>query len=91
MDFDWDEHNLFHIAMHGVTRQEAEEAFVNSPVFVERTIRTGEVRTLLAGKTATVRILAIVTTPRANRIRVVTAFAASRRVRAEYLAKKGAA
>jgi uncharacterized DUF497 family protein len=91
MNFDWDEHNLFHISMHGVTRQEAEEALTISPLSVERMIRGGETRTLNAGITETGRILAVVTTPRGDRIRVVTAFTAGRRVRIEYLAKKGAA
>jgi uncharacterized protein len=30
--FDWDEYNLSHIARHGVTAEEAEEAVMNDPL-----------------------------------------------------------
>lgn len=81
---DWDEANIRHIAEHGVTPSEAEEAVLNQPLDLEYTFRNGEVRLRQAGETLAGRILAIVSTVRNERIRVVTAYPASRLLRATY-------
>lgn len=44
MGFDWDEENLAHIAKHGVTRREAEEALNSDPMGVAEQEHEQEVR-----------------------------------------------
>ena len=68
--FEWDEDNLSHIAQHGVTPEEAEEALTNAPVV----LRGRDGRSLAHGQTEDGRLLfaVYVTRPR-GRIRVITA------------------
>jgi uncharacterized DUF497 family protein len=86
--FDWDEANIAHIAEHGISTGEAEEVVTNNPLDLEYTVRNGEARLRQAGETSTGRILAVVTVMRSGRIRVVTAYPASRSLRATYLEHK---
>jgi uncharacterized DUF497 family protein len=80
--FDWDEANIGHIARHGVTPEEVEQAFANNPLVVLAVLeRSGEERVLCAGFTDGGRPLQFVYTVRRGRIRVVTAHTASRKVR----------
>jgi uncharacterized DUF497 family protein len=44
MEFDWDEHNIFHISMHGVAREDVEHAMTTNPVFIRSEFRNGEER-----------------------------------------------
>lgn len=39
MLFDWDAGNVKHIARHGITPEECEEAYRNGPMVIERTGR----------------------------------------------------
>ena len=77
LEFDWDEENLRHIERHAVTSPEVEH------VLTHRTLDLGfqdwhdEERYAEVGATALGRILAVVTTWRGSRIRVVTAYDAS--------------
>lgn len=82
--FDWDESNLAHIARHGVTRQEAEEAFVIAPVDIMRQYYEDEDRFLQLGVTSAGRVLAIVTTWREDVLRVITAYDAPSNLREYY-------
>ncbi len=72
--FDWDEHNIEHIARHAVETWEAEEALLDP-----RRIRTGayntpfEKRYAVVGATEGGRIVFVAYTQRRDRIRVVTA------------------
>ena len=75
--FDWDEHNIAHIARHGVTPAEAEQVLLNSPVDYELQEEEGEERTLQIGMTLAGRMLALASTLRSCRIRVITAFPAT--------------
>lgn len=80
--FDWDEANTGHIARHGVTPQEVEQAFANDPLAVLATQkRSGEERVLCAGLTDAGRPLQFVYTIRGGKIRVITAHTAKRKVR----------
>ena len=36
VEFDWDHHNIAHIARHGVTPEEAEQVLANDPVSSKR-------------------------------------------------------
>lgn len=86
MEFDWDTANIEHIARHGVTPEEAEQA-VEDPerVASETYSKDGEARVRVTGLTYDERLItAIVTMRPVKRIRVVTARPASPRERQEY-------
>ncbi|HEY5056652.1 MAG TPA: BrnT family toxin [Acidobacteriaceae bacterium] len=88
--FDWDDANTAHIAEHGVLPNEAEEVISKNPLDIEYSIRNGEARLRQVGETLAGRILAIVSTIRNQRIRVITSYPASRALRGTYLQyKKG--
>jgi len=82
--FDWDEENIAHIARHGVTPAEAEEAFKLAPMDIAEQHHEEEVRYVQLGITANLRILLIVTTWRGDLVRVVTAYPAPPSLRALY-------
>jgi len=84
MEFDWDEHNIGHIARHGVTPEEFEQVIRNEPVPTETRTVDGETRLLGVGHTDEGRVLVVVTTGRGARIRPVTAWEGSRAVRSKY-------
>lgn len=90
MTFDWDKGNLEHIAEHGITRAEAEEAVDNDPLDLEVQMAAGEERILQVGPTRAGRMLMVATTWREEKLRVVTAFPASPGFREHYLRQKGA-
>ena len=71
--FEWDERNAGHVALHNVTPNEVEQVIANDPISLEVTIRKGERRTVCAGWTDSGRVLKVVYTVRDGRIRVVTA------------------
>jgi uncharacterized DUF497 family protein len=80
--FDWDDANSAHIARHGVTPEEVEQAFANDPLVVLATEkRTGEERVVCAGLTGAGRALQFVYTIRRGKVRVITARTAHRKVR----------
>ena len=80
--FDWDDANVGHIARHGATPEEVEQAFANHPLVVLTTQKHGgETRVLCAGLTDAGRALQFVYTLRRDRIRVITAHTAKRKVR----------
>ena len=80
--FDWDDGNRRHIARHGVTPEEVEQAFANNPLALLATQqRGGETRVLCAGLTDEGRPLQFVYTMRRGRVRVITAHTAKRKVR----------
>ncbi len=85
VDFDWDEANKEHIARHGVTPNEAEEALTDPDrmSFSARNVPQ-ELRRAYLGATEAGRILVVVYTKRAGRIRVVTARDASPREKRRY-------
>lgn len=74
MIFDWDAANVEHIARHGVTPEECEEAYRNGPMVIEHQKRKRERRRLCLGETRTGRLLAFVVTERVGKIRFVTAY-----------------
>ena len=79
--FDWDDANLGHVARHGVTPAEVEQAVANHPLVLAVQERGAEERVLCAGLTDAGRALQFVYTMRRGRIRVITAHTAHRRVR----------
>ncbi len=82
LKFDWDGANTGHIARHGVTPGEVEQAFGSNPlVLLAAQRRRGEERVLCAGLTDAGRALQFVYTLRRGRIRVITAHTAKKKVR----------
>ncbi len=84
--FEWDKGNSGkNEAKHGVTDRECEEIFFNKPVVVGRSSKGGkEIQYVALGKTYGSRLLTVVFTTRANRIRVVSARPMSRNERRVY-------
>lgn len=78
-DFQWDDANIEHIALHGITPEEAEEA-ATDPRRVPTdayTAANGERRRGLIGKTQDGRILTVIYTSRGGAFRVITAWDAT--------------
>jgi hypothetical protein len=86
--FDWDEANIRHLAAHGVTPMEAEEALFHEPLDLDAQIRGGEQRSTHLGETNAGRILFVIVTWRGDSIRVVTAYPAKLKWRRLYAANK---
>lgn len=74
MLFDWDPANAGHIARHGITPDECEEAYRNGPMVIERQRRKHERRRLCLGETNRGRLLTFVVVERTGKIRFVTAY-----------------
>ena len=81
MQFEWDDENRKHIARHRISPEEAEQVILGDPLLLEAQYRSGERRTLCAGRTATGRAVAVVYTIRGGCVRIVTAFPAHRKLR----------
>ncbi len=86
--FDWDDANIAHLAEHGVSPEEAEEVVVRNPLDLDYSVRDGEPRFRQVGETVSGRILAVITTERNHRTRVVTAYPASRALSATWFKYK---
>ena len=72
--FEWDVHNAGHIARHGVTPQEVEDAVCGAHVVIPAKAVRGEKRWKLFGRSEAGRYLVVVFTIRQNRLRPVTAY-----------------
>ena len=86
--FDWDEANAQHIAEHGISQEEAEEAVLDPqrvPAAVYQV--STERRRGLLGATWAGRVLFLVFTRRVGRVRIVTARDASPREKRRYQSK----
>lgn len=73
MEFDWDAANKKHIARHGITPQQAEEAVLIEPLVADVQQHESEERVLCFGRTRQGRPLTILYTERRGRVRIVTA------------------
>lgn len=86
--FEWDEENTSHVARHGVTPQEAEEALTLDPLDFETQQVDHEERFSQIGITRQLRVLYVVATWRGEVIRVVTAFPAAPHLRELYASER---
>ena len=85
MQFNWDDSNTNHIRRHRVTPEEAEQALANDPIELAAVNRKGEARRLTAPACRDAgRLLAVASTARKGRIRIVTAYPANRKQRRIY-------
>ena len=84
--FEWDERNSpKNETKHAVTDRESEEVFFNKPLAVVRSPKGGkEIRYVAPGKTCGSRLLTVVFTVRADRIRVISARPMSKNEREVY-------
>jgi hypothetical protein len=74
VEFDWDAANTAHIAEHGITPEEAEEAIQIEPLETEIQHHAAEPRVLCFGRTKSGRLLTVLYTERRGKVRVVTAY-----------------
>ena len=72
--FEWDRHNLKKIKAHRLDPTEVEQALSISPILIYEQDASGESRYVYYGKTAGLRLLAVVLTERHGKIRVITAY-----------------
>ena len=86
LQFDWDDANRDHIAHHSVLPQEVEEAFNGDTLELAAYILGGEQRYEDLGISDSGRILFVVSTIRGERVRVITAFDATRSQKLKFLA-----
>jgi hypothetical protein len=88
LEFDWDEGNVGDMARHEVVPEEAEQAIRNDPLDFGAETVDGEVRFLSLGLTDFGRLLVVATTMRDRKVRVVTAYAAGRKLALLYAKEK---
>ncbi len=79
--FDWDTANIAHVAEHGVTPEEAEQAISNRPVDLGSETRNGEEWIAQIGETDDGHVLTVISTSAGEKIRVVTAWPANKNYR----------
>jgi uncharacterized DUF497 family protein len=82
--FDWDPHNAGHVARHGVTPAEVEEALERAHVIIPARNMHGEKRWKLLGRSAAGRYPVVAFTIRDGRLRPVTAHTMNQRERRIY-------
>ena len=88
--FEWDKGNIDKsYRKHGITPNEAEEAFLDEKSIILRDIRhsQAEGRYLLIGKTIVKKLLLVVFTFRDKKIRIISARRANRKERNRYVKK----
>ena len=74
VEFEWDDANRQHIARHGISCQEAEEAVAIDPLDVDIQEHESEPRVLCFGRTKSGRLLIVLYAERGEKVRVVTAY-----------------
>jgi hypothetical protein len=87
--FEWDDANIRHLARHGVTAREFEEAMLGDPIILHYDNIAGEDRWLALGATAALRVLALAFTVRHETIRAVTAYRANKKLAPYYWEQRG--
>ena len=88
LEFDWDDGNINHLALHGIEAEEAEQVVRNRPCDLESFLRNGEDRTAQVGETDSGRVLVVISTMRGSKVRVVTAWLANERLRRYFQIQK---
>jgi hypothetical protein len=77
IEFDWDEGNIRHLAVHGVTPSEFEQVVKNEPLDLDYESIDGADRYRAVGLTGGGRLLTVVFTPRNGKVRGITSFPAT--------------
>jgi uncharacterized DUF497 family protein len=85
LTFEWDEHNIGHIARHGVVPSEVEQAFRSGVAALRTEVVSGETRRHALGERDAGHVLYLIWTPKPRgRVRIVTAWPANRKTRSRY-------
>lgn len=87
LTFEWDDHNTNHLARHGVSREEFEDAFARPMVEQINRVKD-EYRVAAYAMTSAGRYLFVAYTMRNNNVRPVTAYTLPRKLRRIYNAAK---
>jgi uncharacterized DUF497 family protein len=87
-EFDWDASNLRYLARHRISRSDFEQAMTNDPMFVDFSDESGEERWYALGGTDRLRVLFLVFTYRGERVRPITGWDASKKLREDYFHNK---
>ena len=85
--FDWTDGNLWEIARHNVTADEAEQAATDPSLLFQSVavdLCSGETRYAGVGETVAGRVLGVVFIERSGMLRVITAYPATRRMQRLY-------
>ena len=88
LQFDWDEQNVRHLALHQISPAESEQVLEDRPRDFEIELRNGEDRVTQVGETNAGRILIVVSTLQDRKVRVVTAWPAKERLRRYFESQK---
>lgn len=86
--FDWDRNNLNKIRAHRVKAVEVEQALSRDPILIYEQSAEEEARYVYYGETERNRLLAIVLTERATKIRVITAYDLDAGQKRDYLERR---
>ena len=70
VEFDWDDGNRQHIARHGISPEEAEEAVTIAPLDADVQQHESEPRALCFGRTKSGRLLTVLYTERDGKVRL---------------------
>ncbi len=82
--FEWDERKrLSNLAKHGIDFADATEPFSDPRQFTCRSPHSSELRYVTIGRSKG-RLIAVISTPREGRLRIISARAARKRERDEY-------
>jgi uncharacterized DUF497 family protein len=87
---EWDAANLRRLARHAITPAEAEEVMENDPTDLGYDVVKGEPRWTVVGHTNLIRVLVVMWTVRGEKVRIVTAWQAPRKLLSNYLRSKRA-
>ena len=87
--FEWDEGNTGHLARHGISPVEAEDAILDPHALMVEIQTGGEERVKAVGLTTGGRIVVVVFTLRGEAIRPITAYEAPIRIQQTYLRGEG--
>lgn len=88
-EFDWDEHNEQHLAKHGISRRDAEDALLGNHILLEYQTEGNEQRWVAVGATRAGRILNIVFAVRGEAVRPITGWAADKQTADLYVKEWG--
>jgi len=84
LEIDWDEHNESHLALHGISRSDAEDVLSGCHILLEFQAEGDEERWIAVGAARTGRILTIVFTIRGEALRPITGWIADKSTAALY-------
>jgi hypothetical protein len=87
-ELDWDAANVRHLANHRITSSEFEQAMLHDPIVIDFADESGEERWYALGATDRLRVLFLVFTYRAERVRPITGWDAGKKLRGLYFRKK---